>query len=331
MELFKKSVLMLLRISVSVMLLIFLFNLVDKKSLIEIIKGADKSLIVLAFLTLLATYSLCVLRWDMLLKAAHIHLPFGRVIISSAGGLFFSLFLPSTIGGDLVRSIDLAVHTKKSHEVVATVLLDRLSGYIGLVLIAILAVIFGWDLVHDNASTLISVAVISVILAVLLLVLFNSFIYSKINKLLHSPGAGRIRGFIKDLHREVHIFRHHKVIVVNNLLLSLLIQAIAPVTFYIIALALGVKINMIYFFIFIPVIGAITLLPISLGGLGLRDATTIFFFAKAGVGKDLAFAMSLVSFSFILIIGVLGGILYALTVHHRRVQYHKPRGVCPHP
>jgi hypothetical protein len=266
----------------------------------------------------------------MLLKAAKIHLPFKRVAISCAGGLFFSLFLPSTIGGDLVRSIDLAVHTKKTHEVVATVLLDRLSGYIGLVIIALLAVLFGWGLVRDNPTVLISVAIIVAILIAVLLVIFNKSLYSRINKLLRSPEAGKIREFIKDLHQEMHIFRHHKDIAIKNLIISLGIQVIGPVTFYILALSLGVKISMVYFFVFIPIIGAITLLPISLGGLGLRDATTIFFFAKAGVGKDMAFAMSLLSFSFILILGVIGGIIYALTLRHRRVQYHKPHVVLPH-
>jgi uncharacterized protein (TIRG00374 family) len=298
--------------------------MVDKKNIFEIITHSDKNLLLVAFFTMFLAYMLCILRWDMLLKAANIHLPLSRVIISAAGGFFFSLFLPSTIGGDLVRSIDLAVHTKKTHEVVATVLLDRLSGYVGLVIVALLAVLLGWDFVRDNPTVLLSVVIIAAILVVALLILFNSFLYSKINKLLHSSQAGKIREFIKDLHQEMHIFRHHTGIVISNIMISVLIQIVGPVTFCIIALSLGIKISIFYFFVFIPIIGAITLLPISLGGLGLRDATTIFFFAKAGVGKDLAFAMSLVSFFFIMILGVIGGIIYALTLRHRRLQYHKP-------
>lgn len=330
MKAFKKIVSILLRIGVSIALLVFLFRMVDRKNIFEIMTHSDKPLLLIAFFTLFFSYALCLFRWDMLLKAAQIRLPLKRVIISTAGGAFFSLFLPSTIGGDLVRSIDLAVHTKKTHEVVATVLLDRLSGYIGLVTVALLAILFGWGFIRDNPTALFSVAIITAILAAVLLILFNKFLYSKINKLLQTPSAGKIREFIKDLHQEMHIFRHHTDIVINNLMLSLAIQIMAPLTFYIIALSLGIKISLFYFFVFIPIIGAITMLPISLGGLGLRDVTTIFFFAKAGVGKDLAFAMSLVSFFFILILGIMGGIIYALTLRHRRVQYHKPHCVSPH-
>ncbi len=330
MQILKKIFSIILRISISIILLVFLFKQVDKKSLLEAIKNADKSLLFLAFLIFSLSYILCLFRWEMLLKAVKIHLPLKRVIISFSGGIFFSLFLPSTIGGDLMRSIDLAAHTKRPREVIATVLLDRLSGYVGLVLLALLALLFGWKLLQDK-SILLSVIIITAVLIAILSVLFNKFIYSKINRLLHSPDAGRIRQLLKDLHEEMHYFKHHKKVIINNLIFSVLIQAVSPLTFFVIAKSLGMKISLIYFFIFLPIIGAITLLPISIGGLGLRDATTVFFFAKAGVAKDLAFAMSLLNFSFLLIYGSLGGLIYVFTVHHRRIQHHKPPSVFPRP
>jgi hypothetical protein len=262
----------------------------------------------------------------MLLKALKIHLSLKRVIISFAGGVFFSLFLPSTIGGDLMRSIDLATHTKRPREVLATVLLDRLSGYVGLVALALFSLLFAWRFIQDK-SVLLSVIIITAILIAILLALFNKFLYSRINKLLHSPDAGRVRQLLKDLHQEIHYFKHHKKVIVNNLIFSLLIQVISPIVFFVTALSLGLKINIIYFFIFLPLIGAITLLPISIGGLGLRDATTIFFFAKAGVAHDFAFAMSLLNFLFILVYGAAGGLIYVLTIHHRRIQPHQSSAV----
>lgn len=325
----KKILSILLRIGISIVLLIFLFEKVDKKALLGIIKNADKPLLFLAFCIFSLTYILCLFRWERLLRAVKIHLPLKRVIISFSGGTFFSLFLPSTIGGDLMRSLDLAAHTKRPREVIATVLLDRLSGYVGLVSLALLALLFGWRFLQDK-SVLFSIVIITAVLIAILLVLFNRFLYSRINQLLHSPDAGRIRQLLKDLHQEMHYFKHHKKVIINNLILSVLIQAVAPATFFVVARSLGVRINIIYFFIFLPIIGAITLLPISIGGLGLRDATTIFFFAKAGVARDLAFAMSLLNFFFLLAWGILGGIIYVLTVHHRRIQHHKSPSVHPH-
>lgn len=323
MQTIKKIFSIIIRIGISIALLIFLFRQVDRKSLFEIIKGADKGILFLAFSIFFVSYIFCLLRWEMLLKAVDIHLPLKRVIISFSAGIFFSLFLPSTIGGDFMRSIDLATYTKKPKEVVATVLLDRLSGYIGLVSLANLSLLLGWRLVQVK-TVLFTVLLITGILIAILLVLFNKFLYTRINKFLQSQGAGKIRELITGLHQEMHIFRNHKKVIINNLIFSIIIQAAAPLTSFVIALALGIKINILYFFVFLPVIGAITLLPISIGGLGLRDASMIFFFTKVGVARDLAFAMSLLSFFFILLVGAAGGLIYVFTVHHRRVQLYKP-------
>ena len=323
MQWIKKTFSVLLRISISIILLVFLFSQVDKKVLFEVIRGANKPLLSIGLLIFFFNYLFCLIRWIMLLKAADIHLPLKRIVISFSGGIFFNLILPSTIGGDLMRSLDLAAHTKKPKEIVATVLLDRLSGYIGLVLMAVAALSVGWKMVRDN-SIIFSIGIITLLLVAILLVLFNNTIYSRINGFLGASGAGRIKEMIRSLHQEIHIFRNHRKMILKNIGLSLLVQLTSPLSFYFIALALNIKIDLIYFFVYLPIIGAITLLPISIGGLGLRDASTIFFFAKAGVTKDLAFAMSLISFVFVIFYGAVGGLIYVLTVHHRRLQPAQP-------
>lgn len=322
----KKVLSILLRIVISALLLFFLFRKVDAQSMFDIVKNANKLLLVTAFLIYFLNYALCIKRWEMLIKAVNIHLPLKRIITSFSGGIFFSLFLPSTIGGDVVRSLDLAAHTKKPKEIIATVFLDRLSGYIGLVLLTLLALVFGLKIIDDK-SVFLSLEIIIGILVLALIVLFNPYAYKKINKLLKSLGANKILGMITELHEEIHIFRNKRKVIVKNICISFLIQLITPLTYYLISLALGLKINLLYFFVFLPIIGAITLLPISIGGLGLRDATTVFFFAKVGVVKHMAFAMSLINFSFILFYGAIGGLIYVLTVRHRRVQHHLPSGI----
>ena len=318
----------LLRIGVSVLLLILLFkfNKIDLQVLIHDIRCTDKWLLTAGFLFFFLGYFLGFLRWQMLLKTVGINIPLKRLIGSFSGGIFFSIFLPSTIGGDLVRAADLAEHTKKAKEVIATVFLDRLSGYIGLVFLIMPALLFGRALVLDKV-VFTSVSVIIIVLVIMLLVLFNNSIYSRISKFLSSPGSGKIKETIKNMHQEIHVFRNHKRLIILNLFISFIIQFVSPISVYFISLALGIKINFIYFVIFLPIIGAITLLPIAIGGLGLREGLFVLYFAKAGVVKQLALAMSLLSFSFVLFYGAIGGLIYVLTVHHRRLQFNKPPGV----
>ncbi len=336
MDFFKKILSFVFRISISVVLLIFLFRQVDLKSLLGIIKGVNKPLLSLALAIFLLNYLLSFYRWLMILKAANLRLPLKRVAISYSGAIFFSLFLPSTIGGDLVRSVDLSAHTKRPSEVVATVILDRLSGYVGLVSVALVALLLGKNFLHDRII-LAAMAVITAVLAATLLALFNRPVYLRINNLLRAPALalsgkaakssplpmahffGRLRELLTNTHKEIHYFRNHKKIIALNVALSFVIQLITPLVFYIIALSLGLHAPVLYFFVVLPIVGAITLLPISLGGLGLRDASVVFFFAKVGVGKDAALSMSLLNFAFILAYSTIGGLIYVLTVHHRRL------------
>ena len=336
---FKKTLILLSRIGISLILLLFLFRNIDKETLFGLIKSADRKLLFISGSIFFITHILGFFRWEMLLRAAHIRLPLKRILMSFAGGIFFNLFLPSTIGGDLVRSIDLASHTKKTKEVVATVFLDRLSGYIALVFFAVISVSLGWDLVQDKVKNiLINVAILVVMLVLVLLVLFNNRVYTKINKFLQPRKILKTQGFkpvffdklresLKNLHQEIHVFRKNKKVIVINLVMSFMIQIVAAVSFYFIGVSLGLRISIIYYCIFLPLIGAITFLPISIGGLGLRDQTTVHLFAKAGVSNNMAFAMSLLNFSFVLICGSLGGIIYVLTIHHRRIQRHQPSPV----
>lgn len=320
MKVIKKILSVLVRIVISIILLVLLFRQVDARAILGIIAGAHRGLLVLSFVIFFSTYIICVYRWEMLLKALKVDLPLSRVVVSFSGGIFFNLFLPSTIGGDLIRSLDLGNHTGKPREVVATVFLDRLSGYVGLVLVALAALIFGWKAVEDK-QIFIPLIIVVGLLALILFALFNNFLYVRINRLFDFLRLGGIGKAVKSLHQEIYYFRNHKRIIVKNLLLSFLIQLVSPVCAYLIGLALGFRVSPAYYFIFQPIIGAITLLPISIGGLGLRDAMTILFFGKVGVSKDLAFAMSLLLFFFLVVYGAVGGLIYFFTVNRRKLPH----------
>jgi hypothetical protein len=70
---------------------------------------------------------------------------------------------------------------------------------------------------------------------------------------------------------------------------------------------------------------------VAIGGLGLRENLFVIYFAKAGVIKQLAIAMSLLSFAFVIIYGALGGLIYVFTLSYRRLQYNQPPGLYPQP
>jgi glycosyltransferase 2 family protein len=257
-------------------------------------------------------------RWKRLLNAVDVHPSPKRLISSYSGGIFFNMFLPSTIGGDFVRSIDLAQRTQKAHEVVATVIMDRLSGYTGMMIVGLTGILCGIRIIGDN-KLMLMIGGLTVGLAVILVLLFNDGIYTRMNAILGASGAGRIRKALQGIHEQVYFFRSAKKIMLENLFLSVLIQLIAPIVVYVILIAMGLHVSLAYLLVVLPVISAIAVIPISTGGLGLRDALNVFFLAKVGIARNAAFAMSLINFAFLFVIALAGGLIYVLTLRSRRV------------
>lgn len=313
----KKILSMVMRIGVSAALLVFLFRKIDFKATLKVILLLRPAYFTLAVIIFFVIYVLVLYRWKMLLNAQGICLPLKRVVSSFSGGIFFSLFLPSTIGGDIARSLDLGLHTSRRSVIVASVFLDRLSGFVGLVLVALASLIFGHRLINEP-SVYLTVFLLAVLLGGILLIIFNKGIYRRLNHPL--PKKGGLLDNLRKLHAEIYYFRSKPSILYLNLIYSIIIQAGSSFVSFVLLRSLNVNLNIVYPLVFNPLITTITTLPISIGGLGLRDASSIFFYAKAGVAKDAALAQSLLNFALIVFFGLIGGIIYVSTLHYRRLQ-----------
>lgn len=311
---------LLIRISISVCILFFLLKQIDLNKLIEIFSCANKTILTLTLLIFLLIHTILFFRWRMLLIGLELNLPPILIFRSFCLGLLSNLVFPSTIGGDFIRSIDLSLRTKKPRLVVASVILDRLSGYSALMVVVLFAFTLGHKAITDRAVLLV-LSIICIFLGGGLLILFNNFIFMKLKRiLLFFGGIGRS---LSNLHYEIYNFRNQKNIIIRSSIYSLIIQLMFPFTIYLVSLALGVKVNLIYFFIFIPIITIISALPVSIAGLGLREASSMYFFTRVGMADEAALAISLMTFLFYLLIGLSGGIIYVLTFSYRRLQCNK--------
>lgn len=324
----KKTLSIFFRVFISIVLLLVLFRKIDFKGTFKVITQLNPFYFISAIVIFFIIYVLIFYRWKMLLDTRKAGVSSLRVFSSFSGGLFFNLFTPSTIGGDLSRSIDLGAHTKSYSVITATVLLDRLSGFAGLVTVAMVSLIFGYRLINDF-SVCIIVFLFAVLLGGIFLVLFNEGIYRRLNRSVAGPEPsrrakkGNFWENFKKLHAEIYFFRRHKTVLYANLGCSILIQAGASLFSYFLLRSLNTKINILYPLVFNPVITVITAIPISIVGLGLRDASSVFFYAKAAVAKDVALAQSLLNFAVIVIFGLIGGIVYVSTFRYRRLQPHQ--------
>lgn len=306
-----------LRILVSVGLMIYLIRMIDWKEALEIIKGGSFLYIAGAFLAIQITVSSSVVKWSMLVHPTHNKTNKKDVSIHKLGrlyyvGLFFNNFLPGSVGGDLVRVVQLGKTTGISRAT-ASVALERLTSGIALVAIVIVSSFF----IKDARPYLLSLFLI-VALALIVYVLFKYWVKQvdrkgahiekggKVNQLLMKGKTG-ILTFAKDL-------SHYKKeqwkwwLIIGNL--SLLFQFGLAWINDLLFLSFGIDIAWIELLVIITLISVITMIPVSLNGLGVREVSYVFFFQQLGVPDEISLSVSLLFFFLVSISSLVGGLFW---------------------
>ena len=258
-------------------------------------------------------------QWMMLLARQGIRLPFGRALSYYFVGAFFNNFLPANIGGDVVRIYDVYHDSSKPDQAIAATVTDRLFGMVALALLAVPAGI-GVALSYERLGLerdfgLASLGIVLAFVAILIaasLVLFSRRLARLVRNLLRPFMIRGLHDRFKKIYEAFHLYSGAPGTVGAVLLVSLGVQAMRTVVHYQISEAMGLGIPPIYFFLFVPVIAIFIALPISIGGLGVREGLGIFFFCKAvpGLTSEQAFTMGFLAYLVGVAVSLAGGVIY---------------------
>src|ERR1700759_3968597 len=138
----KKTLLTLLKTVVSLGILVYILYKVGIGLLWQELITANPLYVIAAMVTYFLVQGLSAWRWHLLLKPQGIDVPFSRVLGYYFLGMYFNFFLPSAIGGDVVKVYYLNKETKQLSASTASVFFDRDIGMGGLVLIALVTAIY---------------------------------------------------------------------------------------------------------------------------------------------------------------------------------------------
>jgi len=316
---FKNILSFLLRLGLSAGLLIFLFSKIDVAKTKEVLKASDINFLLIALLVFFSIYGIILARWFVFIRALGLHSPLPQVTRYFFIGLFGNLFLPSSIGGDIIKIFGLCRNSDQKPKVVASVLLDRLSGYAGLVVVSTIAFIFGYRAVND-VSLVIAIFTLACVWLGVMTILFNEKIYSACCRVFHR--VPKARQALMNMHHDIALLDSKAETFLKTIGLSCLAQITLAIVFYLTAKALHQNIIFIPFLIFVPLICVASAFP-SIGGLGVREAGAAYLFAKIGIEAGVAVSISLINFLFMVIVGLIGGVVYVSTVSSGRLQYHQ--------
>lgn len=308
-----------LKLTVSIALLALLLSRTDLHAIGALFRSLHIPIFFGSILLYLVAQLLSTIRWNCLLQAEKIHLPFWRLILLYYEGMFFNLMLPTAIGGDLIRGYQVSRLTKRREASMASILVERLSGFVALAIIACIAIVPAYARVSDPLIVWLTAGSAAGMVA-LIASLLSDRLQALFFRLLHGVGLGRFHDTVHRLYEAVQQYWTHRSTLLLALGLSLVLQSLVITIFYLISLALNLSVPFGYFFLFVPLMSVVSMLPISIAGLGLREGSAVYLFTKVGLDAAGALSLSLLWFAVTALCSGLGGIVFLVGHSQHRMD-----------
>jgi uncharacterized protein (TIRG00374 family) len=310
----RDNLIAVLKVAVSVGLIVYLLSRVGTEELVEVMRSASANYtyLLIALLLYFGAIAVGAVKWQILLKAQGMSVSLGSLLSFTFVGLFFGNFLPTNVGGDLVRGYDLARHTQLPAETAISVLVDRMMGLIAFVFVAVvmaLLVVYSEGLVGLWEVAAIAALVLLALCGVFA-VMLSDRLRAQLRRLFGISFLSRLVPLYDRLSTALSAYRRSYAALAVCFCISILVLTIGSVVNYLISLSLGGGISLLHIFLFTPLITFVLLIPISLGGIGLNQSAYVFFFNLVGVPEQRSLAISLIMQAIIIISSLPGGVLW---------------------
>ena len=306
----KRWLLIAVRVVVSTILLAWVLSRANLREVLAAAAGAQLPLLLFAYALNFVGVLITAVRWRGLLEAHGVNAPMGFLVRSVLVGVFFNNFLPSTVGGDAMRAYDLYRLAQRSAPM-TSVVVDRLLGLIVLTLFALVSLPFASQLTSRTPGLSLLVVGGGAGLLIVAWSIFSAGSFGILLRMLSklpaglSAPAGRLFGGFG-------AYRGQTAALVRGFGWSFLLQSNVILYYVVIARAFGYDIPVIDFFLMVPLVLYVMMVPITVNGIGLRENVFALFFAAYGIGNSGAVAFAWLAYFGGLLYGILGAAVYAL-------------------
>ncbi|GJD16566.1 conserved hypothetical protein [Rivularia sp. IAM M-261] len=260
-------------------------------------------------------YTICqwlsCLRWQVIIRSTGKYISINSLLSSYFAGMFLNIFLPGSFGGDIYRIYRITKETHDSEAALVSVFLERLTGLFALSALAILGlpaairVVGRWDviLIFFGCVGALVGGVILIVSPQLLIIVEPSL--NKFGLRSVAVRFSKIQIILR------HFAKDRRALIISVLLSFVLMLAIVYYH-YLVATQLKIPISYLELLVFIPIIAVITLLPISLGGLGLKEGLWVYLFSRINLAVEQALLLSVTITMLSWFLSLPGGIILLL-------------------
>ena len=305
----KPILIFLLKLGVSAGLIGYFLSRIDIEQFLQTFAAARFSYIAVALGVYLIAQGVSAVRWTMLARPLGIKTPFKDLLQYYLIGMFFNLFAPSTVGGDVSRVYYLVKdeeaeakgRTVTTVHAAMSVLMDRAIGMVVLVWLGALGLLLFPDYaVPEPVRSATFLLATGLFLGALLMPVLRRFLPEDGPQL-----AVKLRLALRS-------YRLHWRALLAAAALSLAVHLVQAWMHTVMGRALGLELPLSFCLIVYPLVGTFAAIPISLNGLGLREGGYIFLLAVIGISAEQGIAFSILLLLIIALDSMIGGLIFLL-------------------
>ena len=299
-----------LKLVVSGGLLYWLLSQFDLKAFTSVLGRTDITLFAAAAGFFVLSNALGAGQWYLLLRGQSLAVSPGQTAATYWVGVFFNNLLPGNIGGDAVRIYDVRRLTGATGRAAAATFMDRFIGLFSTCCLALGACALVADVRRPGLVTLLGT--VWVTLAALLTMGLSRRLGRQVRGFLGLLLPRRLAAGVERLRSSIAVYREQTGLLAAAWAVSLGVQFSRILVYWAAGLAVGLEVGLRYFMGFQPAAAIVAALPISVGGLGVREGVLVELFGGVGVEESLALAASLLGYAAGICASALGGIAFVL-------------------
>jgi len=306
----RKILIQIGKLTVSSLLIVILLHRIGLHTVWQTLRSVHPTWFFSALGLFILSHVLGSYQWWRMLKAEHVRLTFRKTVSIYFIGLFFNNFLIGGVGGDFFRIMDVRRLSGKGAASVSTVFMDRVMGFLVLSSLALLTSPY---LIFRKTLPSMFETVYLVLLFGWILILSFFFIrrFARLfSWIIRKMMPENLHLKARDVYNNIYHFGRQRSLFIEVLLISLCVQSSRILMHYFLGKSLGCAVSPVYFFLFVPVIAIIASLPVSLGGIGLREQSGVLLFGMVGMAAMDAFSMEFLAFIVAVASSLPGGILF---------------------
>lgn len=301
-----------IRLLISFAILWFLISKIEFSKLKGTMSNFNPLLYISAILLLFIHQYIWATMWRITLLEKNIKVKPGEIYRAVLTSYFFGTLLPSSIGPDIVLTYNIGKTLQEKHHAPSSLLFIRLMNMTGILFVSGIVLMF-----LSKTFFLRQILILTWLLLLLIWIAYWLAVHpGSREKLERVVKKYPFLGFIYKIFHSFSTFGLDKKVTLKIWLLGIAMTFLKVVFDYIIARSLGLHIPYIWFLGLVPSASIISLLPVTIAGLGLREGAYVVLFSNMGIAPANSFSISLLVFTLNIWLCITGGILYLIHGAH---------------